>query len=47
LRKPVDAAMLSHPVANPDMIRMRVLRKAGSLGLLGGKEALLRLGDLV
>ena len=45
-REPVDAAVLTNPVPDLDMIRMGVFGESGRLGLLGGEEALLLLGDL-
>ena len=39
----VDTAMLPNPIARLDVVGMRILRKAGRLGLLGGEKALLPL----
>lgn len=46
-RQPIDASVLANPVADGDVIRMDVFGKARSLGLLGCKEPLLALGDLI
>ena len=45
-REPVDAAVLTDPVPDLHMIRMRVLGESGRFGLLRGEEALLLLGEL-
>ena len=44
--KPVDATVLAYPVSNLNVVRVGVLGKPGSLGLLRGEEALLLLGNL-
>jgi hypothetical protein len=44
--EPVDAAVLADPVADLHMIRMGVLGKSSSLGLLRSEEPLLLLSDL-
>ena len=47
LRETVNTAVLAHPVANFHMIGVGVLSVSSSLGLVGGKEALLCPSDLV
>ena len=46
-RKPIDASVLTKPVASMDVIRVSVFGKTRSLSLLCREESLLAFGNLI